>query len=66
MSRLLGRHTLTVEEWCAETGDKPDTVRSRIRSGRIAARDLNEGTGKRPRWRIPMRELRRRMDGGAE
>ena len=60
--QLHGRNTITVAEWCAVTGDKPNTVQKRIRRGEIAARDLNEGTGKRPRYRIPIRELRRREE----
>lgn len=62
---LLGRHTLTVAEYCALTGQKPNTVHRRIREGRLQARDLNAGTGKRPRWRIPVRELRRTEESHA-
>jgi len=58
---LLRRRTLTVAEYCAATGEKPNTVHKRIRHGEIEARDLNAGTGKRPRYRIPMRSLRRRL-----
>ena len=61
---LQGRNTLTVREWCAATGDKPDTVRKRIRSGEIPARDLNAGTGKRPRYRIPIRDIRASVGAG--
>lgn len=57
--QLHGRKTLSVAEWCAITGELPNTVRKRIRRGEIAARDLSAGTGKKPRYRIPARELRR-------
>jgi len=61
-ARLLHRRTLTVAEYCAATGAKPNTVHKRIRQGEIEARDLNAGTGKRPRYRIPVRELRKREE----
>ena len=61
-TQLLGRRKLflTVAEYCAATGEKPNTVRKRIRRGDLPARDLSAGTGRRPRYRIPMRELRKR------
>jgi len=59
---VKARRWLTVAEYCAATGEKPDTVRKRIRGGLIEARDLNAGTGKRPRIRIPARALRERLD----
>lgn len=62
--KLHGRNSVTVAEWSKATGDKVDTVRARIRRGEIAARDLSAGTGRRPRYRIPMRELRRRLEEG--
>jgi hypothetical protein len=55
------RNLLTVLEFCQETGDKPDTVRDWIHRGLVEAIDLNAGTGKRPRWRIPARELQKRL-----
>lgn len=62
---LLHRHTLTVAEYAALTGAKPTTVRARIRRGQLTARDLNAGTGRRPRWRIPVRELKRAEEKNA-
>lgn len=57
--RLRGkRHRYTVAEFAALADAKPATVRSAIRSRRIQATDLNAGTGKRPNYRIPARELR--------
>lgn len=58
---LRHRQSVTVAEFCAATGDKPDTVRKWHRTGRLEARDLNAGTGKRPRLRIPARALRKRL-----
>lgn len=52
----------TVAEFCRLTGLKANTVRARIRRGEIIAVNLNEGTGKRPRYRIPARELRRVLE----
>lgn len=55
------RNLLTVNDFTRESGDKPDSVRDWIHRGLIEAVDLNAGTGKRPRWRIPARELRKRL-----
>jgi DNA-binding transcriptional MerR regulator len=49
----------TVAEFSQATGLKANTVRAWIRHGSLLAIDLNEETGKRPRYRIPARELRR-------
>ena len=56
---LRRRRYLTVPEAAELTGLKADTIRVRIRRGEVKARDLAAGTGRRPRWRIPTREVRR-------
>ena len=53
---LTARRTLTVAEYAAATGVPAQTAREQLRKGRLRGRDLNAGTGKRSRWRIPASE----------
>jgi len=46
------RNLLTVREWAQREDVAPATARKWIRAGLVRARDLNAGSGKRPRWRI--------------
>ena len=64
--RLRGdtdRRQYRVSEAAALTGLTPGAIRKRIRTGAVAARDLNAGTGKRPNWRIPAREVEQLRGG---
>jgi len=47
-----------VREWAEREGALPNTVRVWVRLGKVKARDLNAGTGKRPRYRIPASQHR--------
>jgi excisionase family DNA binding protein len=51
------RNLLTVEEWCAATGMKPNTVRRQLREGRLRGRRTKSG------WRIAAGELATRPRG---
>lgn len=46
MSRLNGRHLLTIAEFCALTGVKPDTARDRCQRGALRCKKVKS------RWRI--------------
>lgn len=46
------RTLLTVPEFCAATGAKPNTVRKQLREGRLPGRKTKSG------WRVAARALR--------
>jgi len=66
--RLTGRRLLTVAEFAAATGVPVQTVRGRLRAGRLRGRDLNADRPGRTnaRWRVFASEVGRylRRDGG--
>jgi len=56
---LRGRRWITAREYAEATGQSPWTVHRQLRTGRLRGRDLNAGTGKRPRWQVAAGELRK-------
>lgn len=55
-----GRRFCSAAEYAEATGQSTWVVHWELRTGRLRGRDLNEGTPKRPRWRVFASELRRR------
>ena len=54
-----GRRQFTVAEAARLLGWRPNTMHRAIREGRVRARDLNAGTGRRPRYRLAASEVKR-------
>lgn len=64
-ARLRSRRLwLTVPEFCAATGWTAWRTWRALREGRLRGRDLNTGTGRRPRWQVLASEVQRA--GGGE
>jgi len=59
MGLLRGRRWITVREYAKATGKSTWTVHGQLRTGELRGRDLNVGTGKRPRWQVAASELRK-------
>lgn len=62
--RAAHRRWYAVHEYAEATGLSPWVVRWQLRTGRLRGRDLNAGTGKRPRWQVRAADLAA-TEGGA-
>jgi len=57
-AEFAGRRWLTPLEYADATGQSRWVVHWQLRTGRLRGRDLNAGTGKRPRWQVRASEVR--------
>ena len=58
-----GRKWFTTAEAAALLDVTADAVRKAVRERRLEAVDLNAGTGRKPRYRVPARALRDYAEG---
>ncbi len=61
--RLCGRKWITAREYADASGESMWVVHFELRTGRLRGRDLNAGTGKRPRWQVLASETRKHGRG---